>query len=94
MTKPLPRLLAPDGKHFCQNSDIQRGLAAVGAFAETISITRCLTTLRQEIEIKRGAYGLGAFAVNGIRAGQFIGGTSCLFSSLTKSDYIYERIHR
>jgi histone-lysine N-methyltransferase EZH2 len=52
--KPLPRRLAPDGEHYCQNSDIQRGLAA-------------------EVEIKRGAYGLGAFAVNRIRAHQFIG---------------------
>ncbi|KAI9462879.1 hypothetical protein BJY52DRAFT_1255768 [Lactarius psammicola] len=52
--KPLPRLLLSDGKHFCQNSDIQRGLAA-------------------EVEIKRGAFGLGAFSVNGIRTGQFIG---------------------
>ncbi|KAF8273078.1 hypothetical protein EI94DRAFT_1783169 [Lactarius quietus] len=53
-TKPLPRQTAPDGKHYCQNSDIQRGLAA-------------------KIEIKRGAFGLGAFAVNRIRQGEFIG---------------------
>ncbi|KAH9164584.1 hypothetical protein EDB89DRAFT_2016838 [Lactarius sanguifluus] len=55
-TRPLPRRLAPrsDGVYYCQNSDIQRGLAA-------------------EVEIKRGMYGLGAFAVNGIHKGQFIG---------------------
>ncbi|KAH9059795.1 hypothetical protein EDB87DRAFT_1562822 [Lactarius vividus] len=55
-TKPLPRRLAPrsDGVYYCQNSDIQRGLAA-------------------EVEIKRGMYGLGAFAVNGIHKGEFIG---------------------
>jgi len=50
------RSLAPkaDGKYYCQNSDVQRGLAA-------------------KIEIKRGKYGLGAFAVNWISSGRFIG---------------------
>lgn len=39
----------------------------------------------QEIEIKRGKFGLGAFAVDYIRKGGFIGGTSKLFSaSLTR----------
>ena len=27
-----PRLIRPDGKHFCQNSDIQRGISAVRDF--------------------------------------------------------------
>ncbi|KAF8466499.1 hypothetical protein DFH94DRAFT_781237 [Russula ochroleuca] len=49
-----PRMIRPDGKHYCQNSDIQRGLAA-------------------ELEIKRGAFGLGCFAVKKIRPDQFIG---------------------
>ncbi|KAI0302826.1 hypothetical protein B0F90DRAFT_1667436 [Multifurca ochricompacta] len=49
-----PRKIRPDGQHFCQNSDIQRGLAP-------------------ELEVKRGAYGLGAFAVNRIRKDQYIG---------------------
>jgi len=49
-----PRVILPDGEHFCQNSDIQRGLIA-------------------ELEIKRGAFGLGAFAVNRIHNGQYIG---------------------
>jgi hypothetical protein len=35
----------------------------------------------QEIEIKRGKFGLGAFAVNRILKGGFIGGTSMLFSA-------------
>ena len=33
----------------------------------------------QKIEVKRGTYGLGAFAVNRISNGQFIGGTYTLF---------------
>jgi len=49
-----PRVIVPDGEHFCQNSDIQREIIA-------------------ELEIKRGAFGLGAFALSRIRAGQYIG---------------------
>ncbi|KAH9954772.1 hypothetical protein BC827DRAFT_1241027 [Russula dissimulans] len=49
-----PRVILLDGEHFCQNSDMQRGLIA-------------------ELEIKRGVFGLGAFAVNRIRDGQYIG---------------------
>ncbi|KAH9988149.1 hypothetical protein BJV77DRAFT_1023147 [Russula vinacea] len=49
-----PRVIRADGKHFCQNSDIQRGLVP-------------------ELEIKRGAFGLGCFAVKKIRPDQFIG---------------------
>ncbi|KAI0259724.1 hypothetical protein BC834DRAFT_604325 [Gloeopeniophorella convolvens] len=48
------RQLRPDGKHSCQNSDIQRGKAA-------------------ELEVKRGAFGLGTFAVKSIPRGGFIG---------------------
>ncbi|KAF8268569.1 hypothetical protein EI94DRAFT_1139654 [Lactarius quietus] len=47
-------LVGQDGNHYCQNSDIQRGIPA-------------------EVEIKRGKFGLGAFSVNGIRTGEFIG---------------------
>ncbi|KAI0253462.1 hypothetical protein BJV78DRAFT_211135 [Lactifluus subvellereus] len=54
INRKQPRKLCPDGEHFCQNSDIQRGLAA-------------------RLEIKRGAFGLGAFAVDRIRENQFIG---------------------
>lgn len=80
--KPLPRRLALDGKHACENSDIQRGLTVVRAFLDNYiyyPVSNC--TLWQEIEIKRGAFGLGAFAVTAIRKGQFIGGTYMHFST-------------
>ncbi|KAI0297413.1 hypothetical protein BC826DRAFT_165885 [Russula brevipes] len=48
------RAIKPYGKLVCQNSDIQRGVAA-------------------ELEIKRGKFGLGAFAVKPIHSDQFIG---------------------
>lgn len=45
-------------------------------------VSNCIVW-EQEIEIKRGAYGLGAFAVKWIRPGQFIGGTFELLFSHT-----------
>lgn len=80
--KSRPRRLALDGEHGCENSDIQRGLAAVRTFLDNCiyyPVSNC--TVRQDIEIKRGAFGLGAFAVKTIRHGQFIGGTSMDFSA-------------
>lgn len=35
----------------------------------------------QEVEIKRGKFGLGAFAVHKILTGGFIGGASMFFSA-------------
>jgi hypothetical protein len=35
------RLIRPDGKHFCQNSDIQRGISAVG---DNFKVTSALLT--------------------------------------------------
>lgn len=65
--------MRPDGQHHCQNSDMQRGIPAVRGFRlRPASPTNPQT---QKLEIKRGAYGLGAFAVENIRKDQFIGGT-------------------
>jgi hypothetical protein len=67
------REICHDGEHFCQNSDMQRGIPAVCGYKLRPASQ---TNLRvQKLEIRRGAYGLGAFAVEFIRRDQFIGGT-------------------
>jgi hypothetical protein len=66
------RVIYADGNHNCQNSDLQRGVPAVRGFRLTPVID---SSTSQKLEIKRGAFGLGAFAVEGIHKNQFIGGT-------------------
>lgn len=52
---------------------MQRGIPAVrGSRSKPASQTNLQV---QKLEIRRGAYGLGAFAVESIRKDQFIGGT-------------------
>ncbi|KAH9025966.1 hypothetical protein EDB85DRAFT_1981141 [Lactarius pseudohatsudake] len=49
--KPLPRLIASSERFYCQNSDIQRGIAAVRAFSQTIvSIVWYLTAMTSFIK--------------------------------------------
>lgn len=67
------REIRPDGEHFCQNSDMQRGSPAVRGFRLSPPLPANLQT--QKLEVKRGTYGLGAFAVELIRKDEFIGGT-------------------
>jgi hypothetical protein len=74
-----PRKLLPDGQHFCRNSDIQRGLAAV---RKPTPASLFADLLLQKLEIKRGQFGLGAFAVDRIREDQFIGGTLISFTAI------------
>jgi hypothetical protein len=67
-------------------------------YAHRMSTSLLADILSQELEIKRGAYGLGAFAVNRIRRDQFLGGTFpffIFFTSIHLSISIVNcRVHR
>jgi hypothetical protein len=52
-------------------------------YAHRVSTSQLADNLSQPLEIKRGAFGLGAFAVNKIRIDQFLGGTFPLFFLIT-----------